>query len=214
MKIRHLLYLLPALLFACHGSDQIENRGTFGEEQTLDKPATDTLSAKTAFFSFFNDLQSAVYNEDADTFNHFIDQEHGLYIIENPGAMPRMTLVKDISNFKREFQDQSFFTIKIRLQTCQLQEESLPTFNCEGQTAGNSGYSKEGCFVADANAFRETEIYKFAGLSEDEQNHIKKMLPLVQKTVLQTSSSYQFHFGQLNGKWKVLFIDLRVPCSA
>ena len=166
------------------------------------------------FNKAFQEFQSAVYNEDAEGLNQFIDQDRGLYMIENPGAMPRMTLVKDIRNFQREFQQRSFFTIKEQLKSCQLKEEELPTFNCEGATAGNTGYSKEGCFAADAEEFRQNEIYKYASLPEQEIKNIVASLPIVQKTVVQTSSSYRFHFGFINGAWKVLFIDLRIPCSA
>ncbi|MBK0401675.1 hypothetical protein I5M27_01680 [Adhaeribacter sp. BT258] len=223
MKIRYLFFLLPALLLACEGSDQIENRSQDQESTAAKSPpghdeidGRDTIRAKaqSEFVTFFTQFQTAVYNEDADAFNHFMDSERGVYIIENPGAMPKMTLVKDIRNFKRDFQQQSFFTIKDGLQSCKLKEETLPTFNCEGQTGGNTGYSKEGCFVADAEAFRKTEMHKYASLPENELKNIEKTLPLVQKTVVQTATSYQFHFGQINGKWKVLFIDLRIPCSA
>ena len=168
----------------------------------------------TKFNKAFQEFQSAVYNEDAEGVNQFIDQARGLYIIENPGAMPKMTLVKDIRNFQREFQNRSFFTIKEQLQSCQLKEEELPTFNCEGATAGNTGYSKEGCFAADAAEFRKNEIYKYASLPEQEIKNIETTLPFVQRTVVQTSSSYRFHWGFINNAWKVLFIDLRIPCSA
>jgi hypothetical protein len=223
MKIRTLLFLLPALLFACDGSDQIENRSKDEEVVTVETPlghdeidGRDTVKTKTPseFATFFTQFQTAVYNEDADAFNHFIDSERGVYIIENPGALPKMTLVKDIRSFKRAFQQQSFFTIKTGLQSCKLKEETLPTFNCEGQTGNNSGYSKEGCFVADADAFRKTDMHRYANLPENELKSIDATLPLVQKTVLQTATSYKFHFGKINGKWKVLFIDLRIPCSA
>ena len=221
MKLRSALFLLSALLFSCESSDQIENRAS-DQEAIATTPVhdeidgRDTVKTKTQseFLKVFSEFQTAVYNEDADALNHFIDPERGLYIIENPGALPRMTLVKDIRNFKREFRNRSFFTIKDGLQTCHLVEESLPAFNCEGQAGGSTGYSKEGCFVADAEAFRKTEIYKYANLAQSEVKNIEKTLLLVQKTVVQTSSSYQFHFGQINGKWKVLFIDLRIPCSA
>lgn len=166
------------------------------------------------FANSFLDFQTAIFNEDFETFNQFIDPERGVYIIENPGAMPKLTQVKDIRYYKREPGEQSFFTIKDRLQSCKLKEEALPVLNCEAAAGENAGYNKEGCFVADAAEFRNSGIHKFAELPQAEIALIESTLPLVQKTVLQTASSYRFHFGLVNGKLKVLFIDLRLPCSA
>lgn len=226
MKFKFIIPLIfGAFFFGCDSSDQIENRSS----QPLEKDSflapiqnPDEGNGKqskpiyiSTFEKAFLDFQLAVFNEDAQAVNAFIDPEKGVYIIENPGAMPKMTLVKDIWNFKRTFQDQSFFTIKERLQNCKLKDEPLPTFNCAGENPNNNaGYSKEGCFVADAAVFRKSEYHKYASLPQNEIENIEATLPLVQKTVLQTASSYKFHFGKINGKWRILFIDLMIPCSA
>lgn len=224
MKFKILFLFITALLGSCHKDQQTENRA-------IPLPTADSVLAPvpdlepqpsregkpryiSKFAKAFFDFQTTVFNEDAEGFNQFIDPERGVYIIENPGALPKMTHVKDIRDFKREFQGQNFFTIKDRLQTCNLKEEDLPAFNCGGQTEGNTGYSKEGCFAADADSFRKTELFKNANLPEQALKQIEETLPMVQRTVLQTSSSYQFHFGVINGEWKILFIDLRIPCSA
>lgn len=224
---RVLFLLLLTLLAACDGSGKKNP-----ETNTLPREAEDSVLAPiqnpdvneeedsaeaiyiTKFHKAFYDFQTAVFNEDAEGVNRFIDAQRGVYIIENPGALPKMTVVKDIRNFKREFQGHSFFTIKDRLKTCQLKEEPLPTFNCDGTTDGNTGYSKEGCFAADAAEFRKNEIHKYASLPAAEIKNIEATLPLVSKTIVQTSSSYRFHWGYLNHAWKLLFIDLRIPCSA
>lgn len=224
MKKTNLFILFAAMFAGCDSSDQIENRSSRPLETdsvlaTIQAPDDGNGKAikpvyVSRFAKIFFDFQSAVYNEDAAAFNNYIDPELGLYIIENPGAMPKMTFVKDISTFKREFQGASFFTIKERLQTCELKEESLPTFTCGSEIKPEGGYSKEGCFAGDADEFRKNEIYKHASLPDTEVSHIEKMLTLVRKTVVQTESSYRFHFGFINGRWKILFIDLRIPCSA
>ena len=225
-RSRLFLYLILLLIFSC------DSPATENQHMVMEAPRRDSVLApiqkpdvnpdedpeRAVYISRFNkafqEFQSAVYNEDAEGVNQFIDTERGVYIIENPGAMPKMTRVTDIRNFKREFQDLSFFTIKDQLQRCQLKEEALPTFNCGGQTDGNTGYNKEGCFAADAAEFRKTEIHKYASLPETELKNIEATLPIVQTTVVQTASSYRFHFGFINNAWKVLFIDLRIPCSA
>ncbi|HSI90759.1 MAG TPA: hypothetical protein VK927_06545 [Adhaeribacter sp.] len=223
MKYSFLLFFPALLLFSCDSSDQLENRSTTPTEADSVLvpgfgPDEDSLASRPRYVSSiikaFSDFQQAVYNEDTEGVNAFIDPEYGVFIIENPGAMPKMTRVTDISTFKRQFQELSFFSVKERLKTCKPVEEDLPTFNCEDQTNKNAGYSKEGCFIDDAKMFRESTIYKFAGLTEEETELVEDMLPLVQKIILQTTSSYKFYFGIVNGKWRVLFIDLRTPCTA
>jgi hypothetical protein len=224
MKIRCLPLGLLLFLFSCDSSDQIENRSSQpleadsvlsplqGPDDANGKPVKPVYLSR--FAKAFFDFQEAVYNEDAEGVNNFIDPGIGLYIIENPGALPKMTLVRDIRDFKRDFKEESFFTIKDRLQSCQLKEESLPAFTCGTETKLSGGYSKEGCFAADDQEFQKNEVYKYASLPDPEVKNIERTLPLVKKTVVQTASSYRFHFGYINGQWKVLFIDLRVPCSA
>ena len=220
MKNLFLSGLLLLFIFSCNNDKSATQNQQPPEDSVLApiQPPDDLKKPAKYISSFekaFIDFQTVVFNEDAEGVNAFIDPERGLYIIENPGALPKMTLVKDIRNFKREFQGKSFFTIKDFLQTCELKAEPLPAFNCAGETPeNNAGYSKEGCFVADAAEFRKTEIHKYASLPKAEVKNINATLPLVTKTVLQTAGSYRFHFGYINGKWRVLFIDLRIPCSA
>src|SRR5688572_18597552 len=72
------------------------------------------------FEEAFQDFLLTIKNEDAAAFSQFIDLERGLWIIENPGAMPKMTQVKNIQEFKREYQDRSFFTIREKLDKCHM----------------------------------------------------------------------------------------------
>jgi hypothetical protein len=162
----------------------------------------------------FSIFRKPFFNEDVQGVNAFIDPDLGVFIIENPGAMPKMTFVKDINGFKREFRGESFFTIKERLQACDLKEESLPSFSCEGENGSGKGYSKEGCFSGEDPQFEKSEIYKYASLQPEELKQAEKMMKLIKTSVLQTSSSYRFHFGYINSQWRLLFIDLRIPCSA
>jgi hypothetical protein len=162
----------------------------------------------------FNRFLEIIRRRNAAALNQFIHPEYGLYLIEQPGAVPKFTLVKDITLFKHSFQDSSFFSIGPDLKKCDLQEESLPTFNCDGQEGNMAGYTKQGCFVADATAFKQNEAHKYAGLSATQMRKVEQVKLLATTTVLHTASAYKFHFGRVNGKWYVLFIDLSVPCSA
>jgi hypothetical protein len=171
----------------------------------------DTVAFETAFQQFFRAIQQA----DPRQFNQFIHPEHGLYIYEQPGAVPHFTLVRDISQFERHFQNQSFFSVRQDLQQCDLERvESLPSLDCEGEPGNPAGYERTGCFLTDGTAFRQNEAYQYAPQPEEEKQQVKQVLPLVQKTVLHTASTHKFHFGYVDGRWYVLFIDLMVPCSA
>lgn len=212
------------LLFSCSRQEKLENKTIVfsnNSDSTLspfqfpdDEPATAGQEKYISkFHKTFTDFQTAVFNEDAETFNSFIDPERGLYIIENAGEKIQITLVKDIITYKRPFQQQSFFTIKTRLQTCELKEEDLPVLNCGGQHNAIAGYNKEGCFAGPATEFKTSQFYSESNLTAEETKNIEAALSQTQTTVLQTSSSYRFHFGQENSQWKLFFVDLRTPCD-
>ncbi|MCC9166753.1 hypothetical protein [Pontibacter harenae] len=78
----------------------------------------------------------------------------------------------------------------------------------------NSGYSKDGCFVSDPSKFRQSGYWNYASLSEEQIQHVKSSLPLLQKSVLHTKSSFEFHFGVVDSQWRLLFAKLVSPCSA
>ena len=223
MKNLLILFSLLFLLNACTsetsnsgtpvdaGADKVE--GISGNEQTQVKIGSpDSTDFKTAFNNFFQALQTA----DTATINQFIHPKYGLWFIEQPGAVPKMTYVTDITEFKREYQDRSFFTVAEEMKACDLQEESFPTFDCADMDyeAGESGYSKEGCFVWKPDKFQKSGYWNYASLPMKEIKRIQTTLPRVQKSVLHTNTSFEFHFGYIEGHWRLLFAKLIYPCSA
>ncbi|WP_242927909.1 hypothetical protein [Pontibacter vulgaris] len=183
------------------------------EEPLRQKSATpDTLAFVISFKQFFTALQAA----DTATINQFIHPKYGLWVIEQPGALPKMTHVTSITDFKREYQDRSFFTVREEVKACDLKEEVWPTFDCADMDYDKktSGFSKDGCFVSGPGKFPKTGYWDYASLSEAEIESIKSTLPLVQKSVLHTATSFEFHFGYIDGHWRLLFTKLIYPCSA
>ncbi|TXK20946.1 hypothetical protein FVR03_23915 [Pontibacter qinzhouensis] len=228
---KHLLYHLlllccvVAYISACNNPDSSTRKGSATPPATPDSlealqeehqrksntPGTDTMSFATAFSHFFDALQAS----DTLTLQHYIDPENGLWVIEQPGAMPKMTHVQDLKTFRREYQQRSFFTIKTELPTCELQQEPFPNFDCAAMDQGRSGYTKDGCFASpDATAFQKTNIWDHASLTGTELRQVHATLPLLHHSVLHTQSSFRFHFGFSKGRWHLYFADLRIPCSA
>lgn len=211
------------VLSSCHSDQTSTNNGALSSEgidsleAVQDEPlrqdenhATDSVSFELAFEAFFTALQTA----DTATFNQFIHPVLGLWVIEQPGAVPHITHVQHISDFKRQYQDKAFFTVAEEVKQCDLQQEPWPAFDCAGMEDGKSGYSKDGCFVERPDKFRESGYWNYASLSEAEVRSIEKELPLVQKSVLHTNTSFEFHFGFVDGHWRLLFAKLIHPCSA
>lgn len=183
--------------------------------------ANDTLNAvqeevvkKTStasFEGFFQNFIDIVQRQDAAAFNKLIDTQRGLYTIETTGAMPNFYHIKDISKHRLSNFNKPFFSIREQIKSCNLKEvKTFPRVDCEG----DGMFSQKGCFLADGSEFQQARLHQFASLPEAENQRIDKTLPLVSKSVLHTESGYKFYFGQIDGQWKVLFINLMAPCSA
>ncbi|WP_205504196.1 hypothetical protein [Rufibacter psychrotolerans] len=192
--------------------EQILQKDTLNavQEEVVRKPHP---AHQEEFATFFKRFEQAIQQQDATAFNQTIAPEPGLYLIDNPGAVPRFTRVADIKVYKRTGAgERPFFTIRESFNKCDLQEaEQLPTVTCLGD---NNNFSRQGCFVTDGTAFHGNTAYRHAGLSQAEERRISQAQLLVSKTVLHTRSGFKFHFGRINGQWRVLFIELTAPCSA
>lgn len=214
--MKNLLFILFILCAACNKPqpDAAANSERPETSQTNQQSITNPDTA--AFGTTFTDFLAALQTSDTASINQFIHPKYGLWIIEQPGAMPKMTHVTVISDFKREYQNKSFFTIAEEVKTCHLTAEVWPAFDCGEMNyeAGKSGYSKDGCFVAGPAKFRQSGYWDYASLSDTEITRIKTALPHIQKSVLHTATSFEFHFGYIDGSWRLLFTKLIYPCSA
>lgn len=213
MRYSYFILALLLLLSACSPD------GKPGSAQQADSPRIEQevpLAADTTFEQAFRQFFSALQAADTADLNQFLHPKYGLWVIEQPGAMPKMTFVTDIGSFKREYQDRSFLTIKDEVKTCDLQQEPWPTFDCADMDydAGQSGYSKDGCFAAGPERFVKSGYWKYADLPPAQLKQIEATLPLVQQSVLHTATSFEFHFGFAEGRWYLLFAKLIYPCSA
>ncbi|SFG48319.1 hypothetical protein [Pontibacter chinhatensis] len=213
--MRYLYFILALLLLLSACSP---DRKPDGEQQTnsLETEQEGTVAADTTFEQAFNQFFSALQAADTAALNQFLHPKYGLWVIEQPGAVPKMTFVRNISSFKRAFQDRSFLTVKDEVKTCDLQQESWPTFNCADMDyeAGKSGYSKDGCFAAGPGPFVKSGYWNYADLPPAQLKQVEATLPLVQQSVLHTATSFEFHFGFVEGRWYLLFAKLIYPCSA
>lgn len=213
MRYLYFILVLSLLLSACSpdGKPDSERR-----TESLETEQEAPLAADTTFGHAFNQFFSTLQAADTAALNQFLHPTYGLWVIEQPGAVPKMTFVRDISSFRRAFQDRSFLTIKDEVKTCDLQQEPWPTFSCADMDydTGKSGYSKDGCFAADPGRFAKSGYWNYADLPKAQLKQVEATLPLVEQSVLHTATSFEFHFGFIEGRWYLLFAKLIYPCSA
>ena len=224
--MRHLISLLllfAAFQYACtsdrqHMDAPLSSSGIDSLEAVQEEPqrkentpGSDTMSFEVAFGKFFNALQAG----DTVALNLFIHPQLGLWLIEQPGAVPAYTHFRSIQAVRRSYQNYPFTSIREQMQECALQErQEFPPFNCAWMDRGRSGYAEDGCFYHNTTDFKTTDMWQYANLEPQQEQHVQQMQQQVQKTVLHTPSSYRFHFAHDGERWRLLFADLRVPCSA
>jgi len=174
------------------------------------------LSIDTTFEHAFSQFFSALQAGDTSALNQFIDPEQGLWLIEQPGAVPAYNHFKSIAQAERTYQQLPFTSINQQVKTCPLQQrDTLPTFDCADMDGGASGFSEDGCFYTfDTSGFQSTDMWKYANLDEQQAAQVQELQQQVRATVLHTGTAFRFHFGYRHGRWHLLFADLRVPCSA
>ncbi|OKL42112.1 hypothetical protein [Pontibacter flavimaris] len=183
------------------------------EPQPASQPADpDTAAFADAFNQFFSALQAG----DTAALNRFVEADQGLWLIEQPGAMPAYSHFTSIQQVQREYQQRPFTSINQEVKACQLEHrDTFPGFDCADMDGGSTGFAEDGCFYTFKTAnFQHTDMWQYADLSEQQAQQVQELQQQVQATVLHTGTSYRFHFGYRNGRWLLLFADLRVPCSA
>jgi len=177
------------------------------------------LPADTSVAGAWLLLEGALRGHDARVLNQLIDPEFGLWILEQPGAVPTVTRVADVRAFRRAASGQSFFSLDKQLMTgAKLQvAKQLPDADCNLQTKQNAGFAHAGCFSGPATAFRRLDFWPQATVTGGTAAQGQAAQGRTVRTVLQTRTGFRFHFSKsagAGGRWKLIFIDLREPCSA
>ena len=164
-------------------------------------------------------LEGALRGHDAAVLNQLIDPEFGLWVLEQPGAVPLVTRVAEAGAFRRANQNLPLFSLDKQLMTCpQLRVvPQLPEADCGLQTTQNAGFAQPGCFAGPATAFRSLDFWAGATVKGGTAAQGQAAQGRTGRTVLQTRTGFRFHFAKsagVGGRWRLIFIDLREPCIA
>lgn len=198
-------------LISCSETTQTDNKQQNIIANTTDTLITDIAKKQTDttdFLQFYQQVISAIETKNSMAFNQLFYKNYGLYIIENSGAMPQVSKVYAIEQYKTTLTAQGFFELQFDSLSLMPTEEQLPKIVCE-----KNSYNKQGCFQENINPLKDSEIWNYANLNEKEAQAIQFISKNIEITVINTYN-YAFYFSQINGSWQLSFIDIRIPCTA
>lgn len=187
--MKTLFLFLLCLIFSC----KTNQNECHNENQHTDSVAMVSGINKTYNSDNFN----FIYEITINNINTYIHPQKGLWVIQSSGAMPEMININQVDkNFPVDFSD------------CRM--EILPKVNCESK----SFWTKEGCFLQEVNSFKDEKIWEFTSLDERLKEVVNESSKLIVLTAINTSLNARYYFTMINGKWYLLFADLRIPCNA
>ena len=178
---------LPFLLFliTCGNPQPAE------VSQPLVQKSDSAVIAKTESVAF------VVKGISISNINQFIHPEKGLWLIQSAGAMPSMVHTTQVDK-----------NSPIDFSKCM--EDVLPKVDCNSKTL----WTKEGCFIQQVNTFADEKLWSYCNLSKEDEAKVTELAKTVSYTVINTSFPARYYFAQIDGKWYLVFADLREPCSA
>jgi hypothetical protein len=180
-------------------------------------PPSTAPSPDTTLLAAWQQFDHAIRAHDTLALQRLLDPAVGLWVLEQPGAMPRVTHVAHVRNFRRDYQSLPIFSLADQLMSCTapVAVKQLPKFDCGQQTDSTSGFTREGCFVSAATDFHRLDVWPYATVVGGTAAAGKAAQARATRTILQTRFSFKFHFARsADGTWRLVFLDLRIPCSA
>lgn len=213
MKNLLTLLLCSALLLSSCGSDtdSAQTQDTLSAKDSVKKNITETLPPNEDFKQFewiYSSFVAAATYTVKNT-DVFINKEAGLWVITSNGAMPTMVHVyssRGLLNYKND----TLIPIDRNSMVCELLNAEIPVPDCDEK----SFWSKNGCFTSENNIFKTEKIWEYAALSDDDAKNAEELAGKIGRVVVNTSLNMRMYFMLENGSWYLVFLDLRVPCSA
>jgi hypothetical protein len=212
-QARTLLIIGSALLLASCGSDTTESqtKDSLSAKDSVKKAITESLPPDEDFKQFewiySSFVAAATYN--VKSTDVFIDPEAGLWVISTNGALPQMVHVNSVRGVL-SYKNDSLIPIDRNAMVCTLKNEEIPKPDCDMPSL----WSKTGCFTNEHNTFKEEKIWEYAGLPDGDAKTVEELAAKIDRVVMNTSLHMKMYFMLKNGSWYLVFLDLRVPCSA
>lgn len=206
-KMFFLLFGVYIIFQSCTNSTTQTHVNTAHLETTL---ITDSIHHSTDFDLFFCKFVTMLNSKDEKNFNQFIDTSMGLFLIKTSGAMPQFEKVMDIA--KTSISDKKKIVESIEMEALKkIQNRKFPLVDCDFKNG--TPYAENGYFMYPDNDFKKSKIWEFANLKPNVVKEIEAQATLVKMVFLNTKT-YKFYFSFTKNSWHLVFIDMRIPCTA
>ena len=159
------------------------------------------------YFSAYEEIHTALASGNLQAADKFTDKNLGLYIIYSNGAMPKVAHVYSFSQFKTDL-NQEIKDFKFIQEKKAAVEEELPKVVCDEHP-----YDKQGVFGQQVNIYTQNPIWEYTDMNEKEKQAAQFTAEKITYTIINTAD-YVYCFGEIDGQIKLLFLDLRTPCTA
>lgn len=205
--------LVSSAFLSCgdNGNGSATVSDTMSAKDSMKKEIAENLPPSTNFKQFewiySSFVAAATYKP--DNFDVFINKETGLWIIRTNGAMPHMERVLSVRGVMTNGGD-SLVPMDHDKMICELRNEELPQPDCSGKLY----WTKSGCFTSEENTFKTSRIWDYAALNENDSKKAEELAAKITRVVVNTEMNMRFYFAEMNGTWYLVFLDMRVPCSA
>jgi len=190
-------------------------------------PVYSSETGKNDFLKMFEKFKTDFNSKTISSLNDYIDPQYGLFVLDNPGAFINGYYFNSFDSIINSSKETDLYRMKNIVINCEPAEGPLPYYNCDG---GKEGWDKEGCYYNNSPEINiKSRVYGFvdengnSGFDGDGntnetykiiQDRLNKSAEQFDHAFYATGSYIGLYFGERDGKFYLLMIDLVTPCDA
>jgi len=189
--------------------------------------AFSTDTGNNDFLKMFEKFKTDFNSKNISGLNEYIDPQYGLFVLDNPGAFINGYYFNSFDSILNSSKETDLYRMKNIVIICEPAEGTLPYYSCDG---GKEGWDKEGCYYDNSPEINiKSRVYGFVdenGTSGfDGDGNTNETYKIIQERLSRSSeqfghafyatdSNLGLYFGERDGKFYLLMIDMVTPCDA
>lgn len=189
------------------------NSGSEGDGGSNGKSVNSNIKTANEFEAFVvNNLYNLNAGEIEGAIDKMIDPSLGVYLVYKPGALPNAQKHASSAELKKT---QAYIFETFGDISAQPKQGELPFYDCEA-------WDKEGAFYKEVknhslltNTINQMMEMLETEFPDEEKAAVEKVDASVSRVMVLTDAQLELGFGQVNGAWKLLYINIaEFDCGA